>query len=146
MKAPDSKPIVYYRDADFLVTSAKARAARKTYRVDKIEKVSLRRDHFYILLSFTTLYTLFLLKFGKGIPGSAPAVFLALLYVGTYTARHFGLLFVTSKAVSELAFIGIYARLQNVRDAIERAMHREDEDGGVAVDHDDDEEKGDDDD
>lgn len=135
------KPVTYYRDRDFLITSTKAKSPRKTYRLDKIEKVSLRRDPFYILLAFSAFFGFFLLKMGWAVDSDIYFYFGVVVAI-TAVSRKFGLLMVTSKAVSELAFIGLYDRLVIVREAIEKAMHKEDlEDGTVP---DDDEEEDDD--
>lgn len=120
-----SKKTIYYQDAQFLVTSSKARAPRKTYRVDKIEKVSLRRDPFFISIAITLFAVLFALKFGRK-DTELPTIILSFSIATSYFLRKFGLLYITSKAISELAFIGLYDRLENVRDAIELSMHKED--------------------
>lgn len=140
---PPLKPVVYYRDAGFLVTSAKVKSPRKTYRVDKIEKVSIRRDLYFLSLAFTIFLILFLLKFGW-ITGYPHAFFI--LYISiviTYITKQISMLFITSKAVSELAFIGLNDRLEKVRDGIERAMHNESNDDGLGVEHGDDHESDD---
>lgn len=142
--SPKSGPIVYYEDRDFLITSSKAKSLRKTYRIDKIEKVSLRRDPFYIMLAVTIFIGLFIVRFGA--VNFPLQVYLLMLFcaVVTFISSYFGLLFVTSKAISELGFIGVYERLADVRLAIEKSMHKEDPDDGMASN--DDEEQEDDDD
>lgn len=129
---------VYYKDADFLVTSSKARAQRKTYRVDKIEKISLRRDPFLISLAMTVFTILFFISFGRE-STFLPTIVLSIMVSATIFLRRIGMLYITSKAISELAFIGLYERLEQVREAIEKSMHKEDESGMSVADEDDDE-------
>jgi hypothetical protein len=130
-------PVVYYRDKGFLITSSKAKSPNKTYKIDKIEKIALRRDPFFFMIFITTLYTLFILRFMIYFePPLQEIIALMILLTMTYFSARFGLLFVTSKAVSELAFIGLYDRLSNVREAIEQAMHRDDPDDGLTAGHD----------
>lgn len=130
-----AKPIIYYEDSSYLVSDAKLKSPRKTYRIDKIEKISLRRDPFYFSLAFTILLAFFVMKFGRPV-GENVHLFLLLCLVLTAILRRFGMIMLTSKAISELAFIGLYGRLVNVREAIEKAMHKEDRDDGLAA-HDD---------
>lgn len=127
-----AKPIIYYKDSDYLVSNAKVKSPRKTYRVDKIEKISLRRDPFYFSLAFTILLAFFVMKFGSSV-GEGVFRFLLVCIVFTSILRRFGMIMLTSKAISELAFIGLYGRLADVREAIERAMHKEDKDDGLAA-------------
>lgn len=127
-----AKPIIYYEDSSYLVSDTKVRSPRKTYRIDKIEKISLRRDPFYFSLAFTILLAFFVMKFGRPV-GDYIHLFLLLCLVLTAILRRFGMIMLTSKAMSELAFIGLYGRLANVREAIEKAMHKEDRDDGLAA-------------
>lgn len=129
MKAATTAPHVYYRDAEFLVTAAKVKSPRKTYRVDKIEKVSVRRDLYFISLAFSGLVLLFLLRFGHVFVSPIPFVIFWIAVVATYVTKQISMLFITSKAVSEFAFIGLSDRLDKVREGIEKAMHQEDKDG-----------------
>mgnify|MGYP003376772621 CR=1 FL=1 len=137
MKAASSTdgPVIYYRDKGFLITSAKAKSPHKTYRVDKIEKVSLRRDPFFITLAFTIFLTIAIIKFGFILSDGIYMLWLFSITL-TFIAARFGMLFITSKAVSELAFFGLYPRLVDVREAIEKAMHKDDPDDGLAADDD----------
>lgn len=132
------KAQVYYKDQDFFISATKARSKTKTYRIDKIEKVSLRRDVFYASLAFTALVAFFYYKFSR-IFGAELFVLLGVGVAASVFTSRIGLLFITSKAVSELAFIGQLERLEKVRNAIEKAMHKEDEDDGFVADHDEDE-------
>jgi hypothetical protein len=54
--------------------------------------------------------------------------------IATYFLKGFGMLFVTSKAISEFAYFDSYKTLELVRDAIERAMHISDRDDDI-IDH-----------
>lgn len=125
-----AKPIVYYQDKGFLVTSSKAKSPTRTYRVDKIEKVSLRNDPFYFAASFSALVGMFFITFNMA------QWLLTLSLIPLYILSRISVLYVTSKAVSEIAFIGTHERLQLVREAIEKAMHKDDPDDGLAADHD----------
>lgn len=133
MKPAATAPLVYYRDAEFLVTAAKVKSPRKTYRVDKIEKVSIRRDLYFISLAFSGLVFLFLLRFGHVFLSPVPFIIFWMAIVATYVAKQISMLFITSKAVSEFAFIGLNDRLEKVREGIERAMHKEDKDDGLGA-------------
>lgn len=138
---PNVQPTVYYKDNRFLVTSVKARSPWKTYKTSKIEKVNLRRDPYFISLAFLVMLLFATMQLGSYLPRG---VYFLILLAGaaTYVSKSLGVLFVTSKAVSELAFIGDYGTLSQVRDAIEKAMHQENEDGDVThgeEDEDDDE-------
>lgn len=131
---------LYYQDRDFLITSSKAKSPRKTYRIDKIEKISLRRDPFFIMLALSVFTGLFLMRFGFAL-NIGPFFFFLVVMIGAYVASYFGMLYVTSKAVSELAFVGLYGRLAEVREAIEKAMHKDDVEDGLAADPEDDDDE-----
>lgn len=124
-----AKPIVYYQDNGFLITSTKAKSPTRTYRVDKIEKVALRNDPFYFAAAFSAMCAVFFLTFNLG------AYLLLFTLIPLNILSRVSVLYVTSKAVSEIAFIGTHERLHLVREAIEKAMHKDDPDDGLAADH-----------
>ncbi|MFT8247170.1 hypothetical protein [Roseomonas sp. BN140053] len=127
---------IYYKDRRFLISSVQARSPWKTYRTNRIEKVSVRRDPFFITLALCILIWFFIVTFIK--PGVfVNALILLALGAPAYLTYRIGILMVTTKALSEVAFIGDYAVIRKVRTAIEKALHDHDSgDSGLAA-HDD---------
>lgn len=115
---------IYYQDHRFLVSSAQARSPWKTYRLSRIEKVSIRRDPFYIVLF---LYIPCFISASILIESTAwYAITTGLMWGTVMLAYNVGILMVTSRALSELAFIGSFATIKKVRAAIELALQDHD--------------------
>lgn len=123
---------VYYQDRRFLISSVQARSPWKTYRTNRIEKVSVRRDPFFFTLAFGVLVWFFVIKFISP-PGIVSLALIPAIAGPVWLSYRIGVLMVTTKALSEIAFIGDYAVIKKVRAAIERALHDHDSaDSGLA--------------
>ena len=113
---------VYFQDGKFTVTDRNLKTPRKTYRIANIEKIALRHDPIYFALAvcLPALGLLFafndyLYNHERLILGGGSAL---LIFI---TARY-GILFVESKALSEMAALAPMPTLRKVREAVENAI------------------------
>lgn len=124
-----SKEVVYYDSGKVFVSDTTLRTPRKTFRLNRIEKLALRRDPLFFALPICIP----LIVFGYGFFEYLYIYEMLIIFCGSalilFLAYNVGILFVESKAVSEPALVSKLSTLREVRIAVEDAMEgRVDED------------------
>lgn len=113
---------IYYDDGKFIVTDKNLKTPRKTYRLSRIEKISLRRDPFYFALAIALPLLGFLWAFnGLLYQGERIALVVIPLVLVGLTAR-LGVLYVESRTLGEMAALAQMTKLRDVRQAVEDAI------------------------
>ena len=117
----------YFENKSYLVDSIQFRGPRKTYRINRIEKVSLRRDPAYIIVGIAILLFLFEVKYDLISGWIISIIYFGVLGTVSEAAfKNLGVLFIETKALSEMAAFGDLKTMRAVREAIEKALRDHD--------------------
>ncbi|MCB0214226.1 MAG: hypothetical protein KDJ52_33110 [Anaerolineae bacterium] len=114
--------VIYYQSRKFLVSNKQLRTPRKTYRIFRIEKISLRRDILYFSLPICLLVGLFIYNFNGFLYREEILAVGVVIFLVLSLSFYLGVLHVESKAISEPAAISSIKELRKVRAAVENAM------------------------
>lgn len=113
---------VYFEGDGFQVTSRNLKTPRKTYKISRIEKIALRRDPFYFALALAVPALGLLFSFNNLLYDYERYILIGGSIFFISATSQLGLLFVESKALSDVAAIGKLSTLRAVREAVESVL------------------------
>lgn len=119
------KEKIFYDDERFKVTNRYLKTPRKTYQLNRIEKVSIVRDALFMGLAVSLGLILFSMVFGQYLKPLEVKIIMLLPALILWGSLRVGTLYITSKALAEPAMIWDISVLYKVRDALDQAIQTE---------------------